>query len=367
MQVKYLDITRQNKLVKQDFLNKVGEILDSGQISMGHLCREFEEKWAQKNGAKYCSLLSSGTDALVLAVDVINKDELVMTSALSFISTANAVILNRRIPVFCDTDSNGNIDVGEVSVGMAYHDVDVLMPVAMYGNSPDMEELQTICQKYKIVNLLDACQSHLATWNGRNLIDYCDALTHSFYISKSLGGYTEGGCVLSNNEYLIQEINGLRNHGREGDNYHFGSIGYNSRPSEILAASLLVKLPFIDEWTERRIAVAKRYDNNLRSLKDSGKLRFLEPGVKSKCIYHLYPIFLQNRDSVRQKLLELGVETQCQYPVPIHKQKSFKDFNQESLPVVEKLCNEVVTLPCYSEILDEEIDYVVEKLTEILK
>jgi dTDP-4-amino-4,6-dideoxygalactose transaminase len=294
-----------------------------------------------------------------------------MTSAISFVATPNSIVLNRKIPLFCDTDTNGNISLGEalskITCQKIIHDVDVLLPVAMYGNPPDMDSLNLICKTHGIVNILDSCQSHLATWDNKHLIDFCDVLTHSFYITKNLGCFTECGSVLSNNESFIQEINSLRNHGRGVDNYHFGTVGYNSRPSEISAASLLVKLPFLNEWTERRIELANRYNKNLNELVTSGKLRTLNPDKKSKCVYHIFPIFVQNRDIVREKLLELGVETQKQYPLPLHKQKSFEYLNQGPLPVSEKLCSEVITLPMYDSLLDEECDYVCEKLIEILK
>ncbi len=376
--VKWLDITRQNKLIKEPFLKLVNEILDSGNISMGRLCQEFEEKWATMNGAKYCVLLSSGTDALTLTIDALNIQGLVLTPALSFVATPNAITLNRQKVLFCDVDNNGNIDIkhaiSRVYNQRLFNPVKAILAVGMYGGLPDLENLQKLAKSANIPFILDSAQSHLATFNNKHLIDYCDVVTHSFYISKNLGSLTEAGCVLTNNKELYEKICSLRNHGRGDNNYEFNDVGYNSRPSELSAASLLVKLPFIHEWTDRRIQIAKKYEELLKPLKDSGKLRYLEFGKDGndvKCVYHLFPIFVNgycgiNRDEVRSKLLELGVETQMQYRTALHKQKAYETYNDLKFEIAENLCDSVITLPCFDQLSDDEVIYVARKVIEVL-
>lgn len=368
MNVPWFDIKRQNKLIKTQFLKKVEEILDSGEICMGKLCREFEEKWAQKNGAKFCVLLSSGTDGLILTIDALDIKGLILTPATSFVATANAIVLNRQSLLFCEVDSNGNIDIKH-AISKTYNQrlfnpVKALLPVALYGNPPDLENLQKLARSINIPLVLDSSQSHLAKFNNKHLIDYCDAVVQSFYITKNMGCLTEGGCVLTNNEELYNKLKKLRNHGRGNSQYKFDEIGYNSRPSEIAAASLLVKLPYIDEWTERRIEIAHKYDELLRSLKEAGKLRYIE--TEQKCVYHLFPIWVQNRNKVREKLLESGVETQMQYNLALHQQKCYKDLGQGPFEIAEKLCKEVITLPMYDQLRDDEIEYVAESLNKVL-
>lgn len=378
MNVKYFNITRQNLLIKEKFLKYVENILSSGDICMGKLCQEFEKKWAEINGAKYCSLVSSGTDALILTVDALNIKGLVLTPCLSFVATPNAITLNRQKILFCETDSNGNIDIkhaiSRVCNQRIFDPVQAILAVGMYGGLPDMENLQKLAKSLHIPFILDAAQCHLAQFNDKHLIEYCDALVHSFYISKNLGCFTECGAVLTNNKELYEKICSLRNHGRGNNNYEFNDVGYNSRPSELSAASLLVKLPYIQEWTDRRIQIAKKYERLLKPLKDSGKLRYLEFGADGnnvKCVYHLFPIFVNgDRDKTRTKLLELGVETGCQYNKPLHLQKCYmntdKRLDQGPFEIAEELCKNVITLPLYPEIVDTEINYVCEQVIRVL-
>lgn len=374
MKVKWLDITRQNKLIKEPFLKLVNEILDSGEISMGKLCREFEEKWAEMNGAKYAALLSSGTDALTLTIDALGINGLVLTPCLSFVATPNSITLNRQKVLFCEVDNNGNIDIkhtiSKVYNQRLFNPVKAILAVGMYGGLPDLENLQKLAKSQNIPFIMDCAQSHLSQFNGKQIIEYCDALTHSFYISKNLGCLTEAGCVLTNNKELYEKICSLRNHGRGNNNYEFNDVGYNARPSELSAASLLVKLPFIQEWTNRRIQIAKKYDELLKPLKESGKIRALEFGADGndvKCVYHLFPIFVRgDRDKIRKELLELGVETQCQYSLGLHDQETYKSLKQGPFEIAEDLCKSVITLPCYDQLLDEEVSFVAQKVIEVL-
>ena len=374
MKIKWLDITRQNKLIKEPFLKLVGEILDSGEISMGKLCREFEEKWATLNNCKYCALLSSGTDALTLTIDALNIQGLVLTPAVSFVATPNAITLNRQKVLFCEVDNNGNIDIkhaiSRVCNQRLFNPVKAILAVGMYGGLPDMENLQKLAKSSNIPFIFDGAQSHLATFNNKHLIEYCDVLTHSFYVSKNLGSITEAGAVLTNNKELYEKICSLRNHGRGDNNYEFNDVGYNARPSELSAASLIVKLPYIQEWTDRRIQIAKRYEELLKPLKEAGKLRYLEFGADGnevKCVFHLFPIFVNgNRDEIRSKLSELGVETQCQYRTALHKQKAYETYNDLKFEIAENLCDSVITLPCNDQLSDEEINYVSSMLIRVL-
>lgn len=345
-------------------------ILDSGSICMGKLCQEFEEKWATMNGAKYCALVSSGTDALTLTLDALNIKGIVLTPCISFVSTPNAISLNRQKILFCETDNNGNIDIKH-AISRHYNQrhfepVKAILAVGMYGCPPDMENLQKLAKSTNIPFVLDAAQCHLATFNNKPLIEYCDVVTHSFYITKQLGCVTECGAVLTNNKELYEKVKNLRNHGRGKNQYEFDEIGYNARPSELAAASLLVKTPYINEWIQRRIEIANKYDKLLKPLQDIGKLRYLDVPENIRCVYHLYPIFISNRDIVREKLLQAGIQTQIQYPIPLHLQNAYKDLDQGPFEIAELLCKQVVTLPMYPEILDEEVDYVCNQLIKIL-
>lgn len=372
MQVKFFSIQKQNQLIKSAFLQEVEKILDNGNICMGKLCQEFEEKWARMNGSLYCCLVKSGTDALSLSLDALDVNGLVLVPAVSFIATPNAVSLNRSKVLFCETNDNGNIDIlhviSKVHNQRLFNPVKALLCVAMYGNPPDLENLQKLSKNNNIPLILDSAQAHLATFNNKPLIDYCDVVTQSFYVTKNMGCLaSELGCILTNNEEVYNRIKSLRNHGRGKDNYDFEEVGYNSRPSEMAAASLLVKLPFVEEWTERRINIAKKYNELLTPLKNSGKLRFLEIPENVRCVYHLYPTWVNgDRDKIRKELLENGVETNCQYPIPLHLTKSYKGQTNEKFEIAEELCSKVITLPMFDQLLDEEVEYVARVLNKIL-
>ncbi len=371
MKIKWLDITRQNKLIKEPFLKLVNEIIDSGNISMGRFCQELEEKWAEMNGAKYCALLSSGTDALTLTIDALSIKGPIITTSLSFIATTNAITLNRKGVIFCDVrGEDANINSLEVLSKMSsqkyFNPVGAILATAMYGCPPDLENLSNIAKQYKIPLIIDCCQAHLSTYKQKNIIDYCDAIIHSFYTTKNIGAITELGALLTNDKNLYENIQSLKNHGRGVNNYEFDEIGYNCRPSEIGAASLLVKLPYIQGWTRRRIEIANIYNKKLKPLKEKHFLKYLEPFDGSECVFHLYPIFVKNRDAIRGKLLELGVETQKQYPLPIHNQKAYIELGQGPFPVSEELCRTVITLPCYPEMTISEIGYVCDSLLKCI-
>lgn len=372
MKIKWFSSVKQNQLIKAQFLKKVEEILDSGEISMGKLCREFEEKWGEKNGC-YCALVSSGTDALTVTIDALDVNSPILTSTLSFVATPNAISLNRKRIIFCDVKgSDGNINsldvLSKMSIQKHAFPVGAILAVAMYGCPPDMENLFNIARSYNIPLIVDGAQAHLSKFNNKPLIDYCDAVTESFYITKCVGAFTELGCVLTKNKNLLEKIKCLRNHGRGENNYDFVQIGYNARPCEISAASLLVKLPIIDGLIEKRINIAQKYNEKLKRLKDSGKLQFLEPTPNVKCVYYLFPIWVDNPIKVQTDLLKLGIEVQRQYPIPLHQISCYKElgFKEGDYPVSEGLCKRVLTLPCYPEIPDEEIYYVCEKLQVLL-
>lgn len=372
MQVKFFETTRQNQLIKKEFLKKVEEILDSGNICMGKLCQEFEEKWGKKNGC-YCALVSSGTDALILAIDALDIKGLILTSSLSFVATINAISLNRKQILFCDVKgSDGNINSLEVlskmSIQKYINPVGAILAVAMYGCPPDIKNLSNIAKAYDVPLIIDGAQSHLSTFDGKPLANYCDIVTESFYITKCMGAFTELGCILTKNKNLLEKIKCLRNHGRGTENYDFVQIGYNSRPCEISASSLLVKLPFVDSFIDKRIEIAQMYNKNLKYLKDTGKLNFLEPSPNVKCVYHLFPIWINNPLQIQSSLLTYGIETQRQYPIPLHQLACYKElgYGLGSFPVSEKLCQNVLTLPCYPELTKEEINYVCDKLSVLL-
>ena len=370
MKVKYFDIRRQNQLVKKEFLRLVDGIMDSGEICMGKLCYQFEEKWAEMNGVKYCVLVSSGTDALTLTIDALDVKGLTLTPSISFVATPNSISLNRQRVLFCEVDSNGNIDtlhaISKVSTQKHFDPVKAILAVGMYGGLPDMENLQKLAQSVNIPFILDGAQCHLATFNGKHPIDYCDAVTQSFYVSKNMSAIVESGCVLTNNKDLADKIRSLRNHGRVTNN-EFDCIGYNSRPSEITAASLLVKLPFIGVWTHRRREIARLYNNGLAELVKNSKLRTLNPAENVKCVYHLFPVFVNgNRDKIRDRLLELGVETGCQYNKPLHLQTAYKDLNQGPFEIAENLCSSVITIPLYDQLSDDEVEFVLQKVNEVM-
>jgi dTDP-4-amino-4,6-dideoxygalactose transaminase len=279
----------------------------------------------------------------------------------TFIATAEAIVLVGATPVFVDVDPDTYLmDVSQVEAKITPR-TKAILPVHLYGQTVDMDPLLEIASRHGLRVIEDACQAHGAEYKGRKAGSLGDAAGFSFYYSKNLGAYGEGGFISTNNAELAAKMRKVRDHG-SGVRYHHDLIGLNGRLDEIQAVVLRAKLPHLAEWNEKRREHARLYS---QLLKGTPAIIPTERSGNTP-VYHLYVIRTQKRDELQAFLKEKGVFTGIHYPVPVHLQKSmeFLGYKQGDFPVTERVVTEILSLPMFAELNDDEIKYVAGSVRE---
>lgn len=361
MKVKFFDLTKQYNQIKNEVEKSTIEILLSGNYVSGRKVKEFEEKFAEYCGVKYCCAVNTGTAALDLAIKFFNfpPSSFAFTQPNSFIATTEALLYNYIQPDFLDIDGNGLINYKNYNKKFTFERHACNLPVNLYGNPFDTRKI--VDNMFPII--LDACQSHGALIDGQKIATLANVTCFSFYPGKNLGACGEGGALVTNNKDLYEFAIMMRSHGQP-QKYHHDLIGYNYRMDEIQANILTIKLKYLEEWTEQRIEKAKRYNKNFQG----SNVRFLDIDPKNRCVYHLYPVFIKHRNLIAATLSLADIETGIHYPIPIHLQKATQSFGYKKgdFPNAEQQADEELSLPLYPEITNDEIDYVCETLLKVL-
>ncbi|MEG3618614.1 DegT/DnrJ/EryC1/StrS family aminotransferase [Magnetovibrio sp. PR-2] len=330
--------------------------------------KAFEDAFAQYLGGGHVSSCASGTDALSLALmDVLGPssggDEII-TPSLTFAATAEAIISAGYKPVFVDIDpSTCLMDLSHVANSIT-HNTRCILPVHLYGQMVDMETLNRITKNRSIKIVEDAAQAHGALWNGKPPSTLSNASCYSFFPSKNLGAFGDGGAVHSFDENLSDRIKRRGNHGRQ-DKFVHETVGTNSRLDALQAAILNIKLEHLPRWNRERRAAAKYYSQLLR---DVDEVSILHVPGKAHHVYHLYVIRLKNRDEIKEKMRRKGIEVGVHYPIPLHSQPAFRVYADQktSLAETEKACDEIMSLPIYPGITHEQIEYITDTLKELV-
>jgi len=371
MQIPLLDLKKQYKNIKDEIQKATNEVLESTQYIMGEHVEKLEEEIAEYTNTKFAIGVSSGTDALLLslhALDIGPGDEVIVPT-FTFFATAGVVSRLGATPVFADIDPvSYNITAEEIEAKIT-NKTKAIIPVHLYGQPAEMDKIMKIADKYDLKVVEDACQAIGAEYKGTQVGNFGDTTALSFFPSKNLGGYGDGGMVLTNDKGLADRLKRLRVHGAEPKYYH-KEVGYNSRLDAIQAAVLRVKLNYLDNWNEGRRRVAKTYD---KLFKENGLYKeIVLPKKKvedSTHVYHQYVVRVKNRDEIKKKLKGNGISTAVYYPRPLHLQECYDDLGYENgdLSVAEKNCNEVLALPIDPNLTKEQINYVVDNLKIILK
>ena len=365
--ISIIDLASGYQTIKDEIEKAVLNVLASGSYILGPNVMLFEEELSKYIGAEYVISCANGTDSLILslmALDIKPGDE-VITVAHSFFATSEAIALVGAKPVFVDIQENDfNIDPNKIEK-LITKNTKAIIPVHLYGQPCDILKVVDIAKKHNLVVIEDCAQAAGAKLNGKNVGTFGDIGTISFFPTKNLGAFGDGGAIITNNEVLAKRIKQLRFHG-SSKRYVHEYIGLNSRLDEIQAAVLRVKLKYLNEWNLKRQQAADYYNNLLKGING-----VVIPSVKpaSHHIFHQYTVRLQKRDLVYDKLRELEIETIIYYPIPIHLQKAFDYLNYKSgsLPITEKICNEILSLPIYPEITVEIQEYIVEQIKNILE
>jgi dTDP-4-amino-4,6-dideoxygalactose transaminase len=333
------------------------------QLFLGENVQALEKDFAMFCGVDYGVGVSDGTAALhviLRAMDIGPGDE-VITVSHTFIATAEAILLAGAKPVFVDIDPVTYLmDINKVESKITPH-TKAIVPVHLYGQIVDMDPLVELASKYHLRIIEDACQAHGAEYKGRKAGSLGDAAAFSFYYSKNLGAYGEGGFITTSNPELYRRIRMIRDHGSERRYYH-DLVGMNARLDEIQAVVLRAKLPHLSEWNEQRRVHASLY-NHL--LSDSLAVTPVEHAGNTH-IYHLYVVRVPRRDELQVWLKERGIFTGIHYPVPNHLQPAMKSlgYKQGDFPVTEKVVQEILSLPMFAELTDDEIRIVVDTIKE---
>jgi dTDP-4-amino-4,6-dideoxygalactose transaminase len=356
MNIPLLDLKAQYAKIREEVRRAVDEVLDGGRYILGPEVKKLEEEVAAFSQAKYGIGVGNGTDALVLTLDAlgIGPGDEVITSPFTFFASAECISRVGATPVFADVDPKTyNLDPAKVREKITDR-TKAIIPVHIFGQPADMDEIMEIAREHDLYVIEDACQAIGSEYKGRRVGSFGHAACYSFFPTKNLGGYGDGGMIVTNDESLDRQLRSLRVHGKsEKSKYYNNAIGYNSRLDELQAAILRVKLRYLNEWNEARRQKAALYDE---LLKDTPVVTPFAAEDR-KHIYHLYIIQAENRDGLIQYLKEKGIATGVYYPVPLHHQEVYKDleYGKGSLPVAEELCTRTMALPCYPELSDENV------------
>jgi dTDP-4-amino-4,6-dideoxygalactose transaminase len=369
-EIPLVDLKAQYATIRDEVRIAIDEVLESMQLTIGPNVKAFDQEFASYIGTRHSIGVGSGTDALQLAIracGVSGGDE-VITVSHTFFATVEAILYANARPILVEVDEKTMlIDPAAVAAAITPR-TKAIIPVHLYGRTVDLKPLRQIAQDRNITIIEDAAQAHGALLDdGKKAGTGGRVNCFSFYCSKNLGAYGEAGSITTNEDRLAEELRALREHGQSTRYYH-PVVGYNARLDEIQAAILRIKLKRLDRWNARRRELARMYDDRLK------KTGVIVPEIPSdirRHVFYTYTIRVPGgrRDDLRTYLGERGIGTQIHYPVPIHLQQSaeFLGYRKGDMPVTEKLATEVLSLPMFAELTDEQLERVADSVQSFMK
>ncbi|MBS3101593.1 DegT/DnrJ/EryC1/StrS family aminotransferase [Candidatus Woesearchaeota archaeon] len=363
--IKFVDLKAQYNSIKEDINKALQQVLDSSQFVLGGQVKNFENEFADFCNAKYAVGVNSGTSALHLALLAkgIGKNDEVITTPNTFIATCAAISYTGATPRLVDIEPDTyNMDPKKLESAITQK-TKAVIPVHLYGQPAEMNEIIKIAQKHNLEIIEDACQAHGAEHHGKK-VPVSGTACFSFYPGKNLGAYGEGGMIVSNDKKFDEKLRAYRDHGQTKKNVH-KYIGYNYRLEEIQAAVLRVKLRHLAKWTEMRRKNALLYNEMLKGCD------IATPVEKkyNKHVYHLYVIRAKNRQKLAEYLNLKEIQTGVHYPTPIHLQEAYSNlgYKKGSFPIAEQYADEILSLPMFPELTEEQISYVSKSIKDFLK
>ena len=362
MNVPFLDLKAQFPKIRTEIEKRFSNIIDNSAFVCGKGVQEFEETFSKLHGVKFTVGLSSGTDGNHVAMRCCNigKKNEVIVPVNTFIATAEGISHSGATPVFVDVEENTyNIKVDQIEEKITPN-TKAINPVHIFGQPADLNPIKEIAQKNDFFVVEDAAQAHFAEYHNTRVGGIGHIASWSFYPGKNLGAWGEAGAITTNDEEMYFKAKKMRDHGSDKKYYH-DLIGHNYRMSEFQAAVLNIKMKYIEDWTELRRKNAHRYNERLGDIEQVIVPLELQ-GIKH--VYHLYVIRARDRDKLQNFLKENGIGTGLHYPIPLHLTKAYAHlgYNEGDFPVAEKLADEILSLPMYPELSEEQIDYVCEKI-----
>lgn len=357
-----VDLGAQYQTIKSEIDDAIARTIASSAYIGGAEMRAFEEEFAAycadgSDGPAYCASCGNGTDAIYLALRAlgIGPGDEVITVSHTFIATAEMITLAGARPVFVDVyEDTMLMDVDALEAAITPR-TKAIIPVHLYGQLCDMDRIMEIAERHGLKVIEDAAQAHGARWRGRRAGTFGDLATFSFFPGKNLGAYGDGGAVVGRDPDLVQRVRMLANHGRV-DKYLHEFEATSSRLDGLQAAILRVKLRRLDDWNAARRRVADRYTGALRGLD------IVLPAVDARAepVWHQYVIRVRDRAGLQAALKEQGIATGVHYPVPLHRQPAYRhlEIPEGALPVTERVAADILSLPMYAELTDEQIDRI---------
>ncbi len=362
------DIKQQYSIIEAEVSATVLEVLASGRYIGGPIVANFEQQFADYTGVSECVGCNSGTDALFLALRALNigaGDE-VITTPFTFIATAEVISAVGAVPVFVDIDTTTfNLNVEQVAAAITPK-TKAIIPVHLFGQPVDLTGLMDVAEAHNLLVVEDCAQSTGASWAGQKVGSIGHIGCFSFYPTKNLGAYGDGGAITTNDPEIAAKLRVLKEHGQK-NRYYYEEIGVNSRLDAIQAAILQIKLRYLDIWNNQRRKVASRYHQFLNQVPGIIAPQELAGGMG---VWNQYTIRVlgNKRDLIRSQLQERGVNTMVYYPHPLHLQPVYESlgYKQGQLPVTEQVCQEVLSLPMFPELSEQQQDQVIYSLKDCL-
>lgn len=396
MEVRILDLTRQYEIIKDEVEQAVCEQMASGQYIMGAAVTGFEKNFADYVGVKHAIAVNSGTDALVIALRAagVKAGDEVITTPFTFFATAETIAAVGAVPVFVDVDEKTyNLDPDKIEEKIT-DKTKAILPVHIFGQTADMDKINAIAKKYNLLVIEDACQAVGAEYKGVKAGALGDFGCFSFFPTKNLGAFGDGGIITTNDDNFAIICRALREHGMAQNGakarflldgvqdeldgtvspdglynpykYYNYLIAYNSRLDAIQATVLNIKLKYLEKFNENRKKIAEYYNNSLKDVQD-----IIVPCVSSASnpVWHQYAFRCSHKDEIGMFLSSKGVGSAAFYPVPLHLQKAFSYLGHKEgdFPIAEMLTKETVCLPVFPELHEEELQYVVQSIKEFYK
>jgi len=362
MDIPFGDLKKQYLSIKPEIDGAISRVLKSGWFILGKEVEQFEKEFAKYCGVKYAIGVGNGMEALqisLMALGIGRGDE-VITTPLSAAATALAIIHIGARPVFVDIDpATFNIDASKIERAITGK-TKAILPVHLYGQMSDMPTIMKIAKKYSLKVIEDACQAHGAEMRNKKAGAWGDTGAFSFYPSKNLSAFGDGGCITTNSRHLAEKMRALRDYGQQG-RYNHLYLGLNSRLDELQAAVLRVKLCHLQKWNSRRRKLSKLYFKLLKNT----------PLILPKCakedkshVWHLHVVRAQNRNKLQKYLAEQRVGTAVHYQRVLYKQPAVRPFAGARCPQAEKAVKEILSLPLYPELSEQEITQICKKVKD---
>lgn len=361
MKIPFNVLNRTYFMKQVEYETKALSILRNGWYVLGNEVKNFENEFANYIGTKYSIGVDNGLNALVIAFRElgIGEGDEVIVQANTYIASVMGITMNGATPVFVEPDEYYNIDTQKIEEVITIK-TKAICVVHLYGQASNMEEIEKIAKKYNLFIVEDCAQSHGADFAGKRTGSFGIGC-FSFYPSKNLGCFGDGGAITTNDEKFDRDFRVLRNYGSE-KRYYNEVVGYNSRLDELQAGLLRVKLSYINELTEERVKLANRYLNEIKNP------NIILPKIRQNAtsVWHLFVVRTKKRDKLKKYLEENGIETVIHYPIPPHLSEAYKylGYKKGDFPVTEKYAESVLSLPLYNGMTEEEVTYVIEVINK---